>query len=182
MRAKFAATVLLLGAAATAGCAAVRPTARLAANDGGVRAAPAPSASPTSNPSGSSTPAPRSRDSDVPAQPVALPSCPGTGRSPHFTTPEAAMRYLAAAWNANNLDEVCHVSNPNARFLLNDMHREAVNLRLSHCKSAGVGAYVCYFDHDYPARMHRTGHGHAVFDVAAADTPGWYMTVFEGCG
>jgi hypothetical protein len=30
--------------------------------------------------------------------------------------------------------------------------------------------------------MHKHGIGHAYFDVGPADTPGWYMTVYEGCG
>jgi hypothetical protein len=38
------------------------------------------------------------------------------------------------------------------------------------------------FDHDYPKRMHKKGVGHTFLDVAAADIPGWYMTVYEGCG
>lgn len=92
------------------------------------------------------------------------------------------MRYLASAWNRNDLDELCHVTNPNARFLLNDMHGEAVNLRLNHCSPQPGGARICYFDHDYPKRMHKMGTGHAEFDVAPARRPGWYMTVLEGCG
>ena len=117
-------------------------------------------------------------------QPIALPSCPGTGHSPHFESPESAMRYLAAAWNRHDLDALCHVSNPNARFLLHQMHDEAVNLRLNHCRSNGVGdgTFSCYFDHDYPRSMHKHGTGHAVFDVGPADLPGYYMTIYEGCG
>jgi hypothetical protein len=92
------------------------------------------------------------------------------------------MRYLAAAWNRNDLDALCHVTNPNARHLLRDMHEEAVHLRLDHCDRQSLGSYVCYLDHDYPAKMRKHGVGHAVFDAAAADRPGWYMTVFESCG
>jgi hypothetical protein len=114
-------------------------------------------------------------------QPVALPDCPD-GVAPHFDTPEAAMTYLASAWNRDDLTELCQVTNPNARLLLLDMHREALNLRLAHCDKVGVGEYTCLFDHDYPKRLHKKGVGHAILDVAAADVPGWFMTVYEGCG
>lgn len=113
--------------------------------------------------------------------PLALPSCPG-GPSVHFETPEAAMRYLASAWNRNDLAELCQVTNPNARLLLLDMHRQALNLRLQKCTYVEVGHYGCTFTHDYPPRLHMHGVGHAYMDVAAADKPGWYMTVYEGCG
>ena len=120
-------------------------------------------------------------DADFVPQPIALPDCPG-GTSPHFDTPEAAMTYLASAWHRDDLADLCQVTNPNARLLLLEMHREAVNLRLSRCDYDEVGHYTCVFDHDYPKRMHKTGVGHTFLDVASADIPGWYMTVYEGCG
>lgn len=123
----------------------------------------------------------RYRDDQVVQPPIALPSCPA-GPTVHFSTPEAAMTYLAAAWNRNDLAALCQVTNPNARFLLNDMHREAVNLRLLKCNDAGVGQYQCIFRHDYPKKMHKKGTGRTWLDVAAADNPGYYMTVYEGCG
>jgi hypothetical protein len=122
-----------------------------------------------------------SADDVVVQPPIAPPSCPGRP-AVHFATPEAAMTYLAAAWNRNDLAALCQVTNPNARFLLNDMHREAVNLRLKKCETVDVGRYSCTFVHDYPAKMHKSGTGRTWLDVAAADNPGWYMTVFEGCG
>lgn len=106
-------------------------------------------------------------------------------RPPHFDTPEAAMTYLASAWNRNDQVELDHVTNPAARAELAGMHDEAVNLRLNHCDRRPVGDYVCFFDHDYPAGTSTTlpgGVGHATFLVGPALTPGWYMTVFEGCG
>jgi hypothetical protein len=120
-------------------------------------------------------------DDQVVQPPIAQPRCP-EGATVHFNTPEAAMTYLAAAWNRKDLAALCQVTNPNARFLLNDMHREAVNLRLMSCHNTGVGTYLCKFRHDYPAHMHKSGTGRAWFDVGAADNPGYYMTVFEGCG
>jgi hypothetical protein len=120
-------------------------------------------------------------DDDFVPQPIALPVCPG-GVPPHFDTPEEAMTYLASAWNRDDLADLCQVTNPNARLLLLEMHDEAVNLRLNHCDKGAVGTYSCLFDHDYPKKMHKKGVGHAMLDVAAADVPGWYMTVYEGCG
>jgi hypothetical protein len=128
-----------------------------------------------------SVPAYPAPDDDFVPQPIALPDCPG-GVSPHFDTPEAAMTYLASAWNRDDLADLCQVTNPNARLLLLEMHREAVNLRLAHCDKVGVGQYSCLFSHDYPRKMHKKGIGHATLDVASADVPGWYMTVYEGCG
>ena len=110
---------------------------------------------------------------------------------PHFDTPEAAMTYLAAAWNANDLVSLKHVTDPSARDELNAMHDVAVNLQLKTCVAReGAGDYTCSFSHDYPPHASTTvpeaGHEHprgeAVFLVGPADTPGWYMTVFESCG
>jgi len=115
-------------------------------------------------------------------QPIALPRCDPSFPSPHFDTPDAAMRYLASAWNRNDVKELCTVTNPNARWLLADMHNEAAHLQLNHCERQSNGTYRCVFDHLYPASMHKQGLGHAWLDVAAADRPGWYMSVFEGCG
>lgn len=106
-------------------------------------------------------------------------------KPPHFDTPEAAMAYLASAWNRNDLVELDHVTNPPARALLASMHSEAVNLRLNHCTRRQQGDYECFFDHDYPAGTSTTladGVGQAEFLVGPALTPGWYMTVFIGCG
>lgn len=128
-----------------------------------------------------SLPAYQQADDEFVPQPIALPSCPGEV-SPHFDTPEAAMTYLASAWNRDDLADLCQVTNPNARLLLLGMHQEAVNLRLAHCDKVDVGQYSCEFEHDYPKKMHKKGIGHATLDVASADIPGWYMTVYEGCG
>ena len=126
----------------------------------------------------------RTADSDKPVvqPPIEAPSCPAGSPSVHFDTPQAAMGYLAHAWNVRDYAALCTVTNPAARYLLVNMHREAVNLRLHACEKNGVGSYVCTFFHDYPARMHKSGHGRTWLDVAAAEKPGWYMTVYEGCG
>jgi hypothetical protein len=110
-------------------------------------------------------------------------SCPaGNARYfPHFATPQGAMRYLATAWNNNDLNQLCHVTNPSARAELNGMHVHASNLRLNHCTKLTAGDYRCFFDHDFPKGMKVTERGHAEFRVGPAGVPGWYMTVFEEC-
>jgi hypothetical protein len=106
-----------------------------------------------------------------------------TYTGPHFDSPEAAMRYLAAAWNRHDTVAMKRVTTPDGRAALLGMYDEAVNLRLDYCVArAGQGDYDCHFTHDYPASMHKHGVGHAEFIAGPARNPGWYMTVFEGCG
>jgi hypothetical protein len=108
-----------------------------------------------------------------------------TAAPPHFDTPEAAMTYLATAWNTNDVVWLRHVTNPAARAQLDAMHSEAVNLRLDHRDRRPQGDNACTFRHDYPAATATTmpgGIGEAVFLVGPALTPGWYMTVFQSCG
>jgi hypothetical protein len=121
---------------------------------------------PTATPTHTNTPVP--------------PKSPGV----HFATPEQAMRYLATAWNNDDLPSLRHVTDPSARDLLVNMKTEATNLSLDHCTlNKGVGDYTCVFDHDYPEGYKTTKlHGEAVFTVGPADRPGWYMTYFESCG
>jgi hypothetical protein len=148
---------------------------------------PAATPAPVSSTAAAPTPAPRATDRPphgaAVRPPIAKPECSGgASGSPHFDTAEAAMRYLATAWNTNDLDALCHVTNPNARMLLLDMHRDAVNLRLDHCRHLDDGGAQCVFRHYYPPTMHRHGTGRTWLDAAPARNPGWYMTVFVGCG
>jgi hypothetical protein len=117
--------------------------------------------------------------------PVATVPRPSTKPAvPHFDTPQAAMTYLAAAWNARDAVALGHVTNPGARAELDAMHSEAVNLRLDHCDPRPQGDYMCYFHHDYPSRTSSASAsgGLAVFLVGPALNPGWYMTVVQSCG
>ncbi len=119
----------------------------------------------------------------APTTTVATP--PTTAASPHFATPQAAMIYLASAWNRDDVTELDHVTNPAARAALQSMRSEAVNLRLDHCTPRPQGDYVCFFSHDYPPGTRTTvpgGVGQAVFLVGPAARPGWYMTVLQQCG
>jgi hypothetical protein len=127
-----------------------------------------------------------SRTTSAAVTPTAV-ATPGAKR-PHFATPEAAMRYLATAWNANDLTSLKHVTQGTARMLLLGMHHEAVNLRLDNCdlRAGGKGDYLCHFTHDYPASVpasQRQGtHGTAEFIAAPSSSVGWYMFAYEGCG
>jgi hypothetical protein len=100
----------------------------------------------------------------------------------HFDTPQQAMRYLAAAYNRGDAAALKKVTNGTARAALLEMRQEAVNLHLDSCSRRASGDYVCQFHHDYPARLHRRGLGHATFLAAPVANRGWYMTVLIACG
>jgi hypothetical protein len=115
---------------------------------------------------------------------------------PSFTTPEAAMTFLADAWNRRDLVSLKRVTNPVARTALESMRVEAINLRLDRCVYDKYGKdYDCHFTHDFPpGHRHNDPHYHgegyaraaepgtAVFTVGPARRSGWYMTVLEECG
>jgi hypothetical protein len=144
-------------------------------------AVPAPATTPATTATtpvrGSSTSAPAS------SRPAATtsPAPPPVPRA-HFATPQAAMRYLAVAYNHHDLAALRKVTNASARTALVAMYQEAVNLQLDGCSRRDSGDYVCTFRHDYPQLLHRSGHGQATFLAAPADKPGWYMTVLIDCG
>jgi predicted lipid-binding transport protein (Tim44 family) len=120
----------------------------------------------------------------APSSGAATTTQPGAGQSAgvHFTTPQAAMRYLTAAYNRNDTSALRKVTNPSARAALTAMRQEATNLQLTGCTRRAVGDYLCQFRHDYPQHLHRPGHGQATFLAAPAAKPGWYMTVLIDCG
>jgi hypothetical protein len=114
--------------------------------------------------------------------PAPKPAPAPSGRQLHFATPEASMRYLAAAYNRIDITALKHVTTPEARSNLLFMRPNADNLRLVSCTAnAGRGDYSCAFTHGYPVAMHQSGTGHAHFTVAPADRVGWYMTVLDDC-
>jgi hypothetical protein len=100
---------------------------------------------------------------------------------PHFDTPQAAMTYLAAAYNSDDITALHRVTEPRAFSRLMRMRSDAVNLRLESCTANPRGDYTCYFRHDFPASEHKPGHGEAVFISAPALNPGWYMYQFQSC-
>jgi len=92
------------------------------------------------------------------------------------------MAYLASAYNSDDIAALHAVTEPRAFRALMAMRSEAVNLRLQRCTPTPRGDYACHFRHDYPARLHKSGHGAAVFTAAPARNPGWYMYRFNDCG
>jgi hypothetical protein len=111
------------------------------------------------------------------------PAPPPPSSGVHFATPESAMRYLAGAYNRDDLAALMHVTTPAARHNLLAMRADATDLRLVGCTaSPGRGDYLCGFTHGSPAAAHQAGRGQAHFTVAPADRPGWYMTVLNDCG
>jgi hypothetical protein len=167
-----AAGLAVVLAAAACGGAATIPTGSAPTSVGPVATTPS---TPT-------TPAPPT----VAMPPPSTAPTPRTTTRPaprlHFTTPQGAMRYLAAAYNRDDLPALKKVTNASARSALTAMHQEATNLALTSCSRRASGDYVCQFRHDYPSRLHRSGHGHATFLAAPAGKPGWYMTVLIECG
>jgi hypothetical protein len=102
---------------------------------------------------------------------------------PHFRTPQAAMRYLAAAFNRNDATELHHVTTPASYKELKAMRSGAVNLRLVSCvANKGHGDYTCTFRHAYPKRLHKKGYGSSDMLVAPAINPGWYLYALLDCG
>jgi hypothetical protein len=117
-----------------------------------------------------------------PDEPVPPPPVPGRPPALHFATPEAAMGYLAGAYNRNDLAALKHVTTPEARNNLLFMRPTADNLQVVGCTAnPGRGDYLCGFTHGFPAALHHSGTGHAHFTVAPADRVGWYMTVLNDC-
>jgi hypothetical protein len=115
-------------------------------------------------------------------QPAPTPPTPPSS-GVHFATPESAMRYLAGAYNRNDLAALMHVTTPAARHNLLAMRADATDLRLVGCTAnSDRGDYLCGFTHGYPAAAHQASRGQAHFTVAPADRPGWYMTVLNDCG
>jgi hypothetical protein len=101
---------------------------------------------------------------------------------PHFGTPQAAMRYLAHAYNRHDSAALHYVTNPSSFKALMAMRSEAVDLQFKSCTPTGHGDYNCVFRHRYPKRLHDSGYGQSDFIAAPAINPGWYMYLFEDCG
>jgi hypothetical protein len=115
--------------------------------------------------------------------------CSSAG-APHFDTPQAAMTYLAGAWNSHDVQEIDYVTNPAGRAELDSMAAVMVNLQFKSCTANPAGDYTCFFSHDIAPSTSPTTYpnpygypaGEAVFTVAPAGTPGWYLTNVIHCG
>jgi hypothetical protein len=115
--------------------------------------------------------------------------CSSAG-APHFDTPQDAMTYLAQAWNTGNVQEIDYVTNPAGRAQMDSMASLMINLQFKSCSQNPAGDYTCYFTHNiapstspttFPNPMNYPP-GEAVFTVAPAEAPGWYLTNVIHCG
>ena len=141
-------------------------------------AAPAPVVAAPTDPAMPTSPISHHRTQTDKATPTTL----AAPRQLHFATPQAAMQYLASAYNRNDLAALKHVTTPEARNNLLFMRPNADNLQLVGCTAnAGRGDYLCGFTHGFTAATHHAGTGHAHFTAAPAGKVGWYMTVLNDC-
>jgi hypothetical protein len=174
-----AAGLVLVLAATGCGRSAAIPTAAPPTSVAPSATTPPASTAPTlTTPATVPSATPATATSPRTTTPPTAPPLPGV----HFTTPQAAMRYLSAAYNRNDLPALKKVTTASARTALIAMREEATDLELISCSRRASGDYVCHFRHDYPRRLHRSGRGQATFLAAPADKPGWYMTVLIDCG
>jgi hypothetical protein len=115
--------------------------------------------------------------------------CSAAG-APHFDTPQSAMTYLAHAWNTDNVQQIDYVTDPAGRQQMDSMAVQMANLRFKSCTQNPAGDYTCFFSHDIAASSSPTTYpnpqgypaGEAVFTVAPAAGPGWYLTSVIHCG
>jgi hypothetical protein len=98
-----------------------------------------------------------------------------TGR---WRTPEAAMRHLARAYNARDVEALKDVTTPGARNELLGMRATYGDLRLTTCY-ADSGGFVCNFTHAIKGSTERGGASIAVMPAAKQ---GWYARGLLGCG
>jgi len=100
------------------------------------------------------------------------------------------MTYLASAWNADNVQHLDYVTDPAGRQEMDSMATLMVNLQFKYCTANPAGDYTCYFTHDIARSTSSTTYsnpmnyppGEAVFTVAPALAPGWYLTQVIHCG
>jgi hypothetical protein len=128
---------------------------------------PVPTATPTTGSMGSASP------TDSPARAYA-------GR--HFTTAQAAMTYLAAAYNSDNTTAMHAVTDAQAFTSLQTMRSSDAALRLVSCTPRPQGDYVCTVRYRGPGSTSTSEHDVAMLIAAPALNPGWYMYRFiSGC-
>lgn len=100
------------------------------------------------------------------------------------------MAYFASAWNSDNVQQIDYVTDPAGRQQMDSMAAQMANLRFKSCTQSQAGDYTCYFSHDIAPSTSPTTYpnpagypaGEAVFTVAPAAGPGWYLTFVIHCG
>src|SRR5690348_11237417 len=137
----------------------------------------------------------------TPVAPAPLTAVPVTMKTdavaPRFDTPEAAMRYLVAAYNANNETNIRHVTTPDSRDQLETERQWVKAFRFRDCtpNAAPSWDYTCVLDivttmpgvHVQGVQAATDPSGNQIMDevtvlVAPAARPGYYLEANEGCG
>jgi hypothetical protein len=128
-------------------------------------------------------------------QPTAEPVEVAGQRSPHFATPDAAMRYLVAAYNAHDVSSERHVTTPDSRIALESERQWVKTFAFHSCAKNPGGDYTCVFTmlervkgvqaapntyDDFGSEV--TDMNEITVLVAPAARPGWYMYFNFGCG
>lgn len=204
-----ASTATPTSAAATAATVAAAPVAAAPVAAAPVAAAPVAAAPLAAAP----VPAAPAAATSIPASPAATPASPAsapvsqpapvtpvattmatkTVPVPHFTTPDAAMRYLAAAYNSGNEAAIRHVTTPDSRGQFESERQWVKTFRFRDCTANGAPAwdYTCVLDIVANApgvspNIDATT-GAVVMDevallVAPAARTGYYLEANQGCG
>jgi hypothetical protein len=148
---------------------------------------PAPAASQPAP--AASQPAPAASQRAPAASQPAPGASPGAGTTapeytgPHFNTPQAAMTYLAAAYNSDDTAALHAVTGQKAFTSLQDMRASDLDLQLVSCWPRRTGDYVCSVQYNASASGPHPGTSRVAMLIAApALNPGWYMYQFlSGC-
>jgi hypothetical protein len=185
---------------ASAAPAAAAPVAAAAVAAAPVAAAPvaaalAPSPAPATNvpsiPAGSdTTTSPHTTPTNPPATAIVAAT---TDRVPHFTTPDDAMRYLAAAYNSGDEVAIRHVTTPDSRTEFEAERQWVQTFRFRDCVAMGAPYWTYNCTLDITANAPGVGPnidattGLVVMDevaleVSPAARTGYYMDAVEGCG
>ena len=153
--------------------------------------ATAPATAPTSaSPavSASAAPAPTTQ-----ADPEVVNAAVSAALPPHFATPDAAMRYLVAAYNSGDETAVRHVTTPDSRTQFESERQWVKTFRFRDCTANGAPNwdYSCVFDivalmPGVNPNVDETT-GLVVMDevtvlVAPAARTGYYLAANQGCG
>jgi predicted lipid-binding transport protein (Tim44 family) len=181
-----AALVALAAAAAPSG-RATGPAVRAAAL---VQPATTPVADPAPDPAAAmehgARDLPYVPDEPAPAPPRVVPVAPehpawhaGQYR---YRTVAAAMRALARVYNRHDVTALRSMANPSAVQGLEQMRREAVDLRLVSCRTVAGFGLMCSFSHGFPATLHRSGRGTASMQPGYDAKHGWYLAGSVECG
>jgi hypothetical protein len=148
-------------------------------------ATPAHPASASVSPTAAVTPAPTIAVTAVTAA--------TTEPVPHFTTPDAAMRYLAGAYNSGDEAAIRHVTTPDSRTQFESERQWVQTFRFRECTANGAPAwdYTCVLDitayvPGVNPNIDATT-GVVVMDevallVGPAARTGYYVEANEGCG